>query len=111
MHSKKTLIIAGLLFFVSASAWAGELYGSISEGDKAVGEKVKIDVAAAGKSYSSETDKNGSYRLFVKEKGKCTITVHYKDQPVAAELFSYDKSVRYDWVIEVKDAKYQLKRK
>ncbi|MGE5315010.1 MAG: hypothetical protein ACM3Q4_09980 [Acidobacteriota bacterium] len=104
-------IIAAFLFTLSVRVCAGEIFGAISEGEKAVGEKIKVEVAASGKSYAAETDKNGSYRLFVKEKGKCTFTVHYKDQSVSTECFSYDRSMRYDWLLELKDGKYQLKRK
>lgn len=103
--------IAACALIFSARVQAGEMYGSIFDGDKSVGEKVKVDVTAAGKSYPAETDKNGAYRLFVKEKGKCTFAVHYKDQTLTSEIFSYDKSLRYDWVIETKDGKHQLKRK
>jgi hypothetical protein len=108
---KITTLIAAVLLVCSARAFSGEMYGSVFDGAKPVGEKVKIDVNASGKAYTAETDKNGAYRLFVKEKGKCTFTVHYKDQALAADIFSYDKSLRYDWVIESKDGKLQLKRK
>lgn len=108
---KTTAILAAFLLVLGAKAWAGEMYGVIMQGDKPVGEKVKVEVAASGKTYTAETDKNGSYRLFVKEKGKCALTVHFKDQALAAEIFSYDRSTRYDWTIETKDGKLQLKRK
>ena len=104
-------MITSLLLFFCVKAAAGEMYGAITDGDKAIGEKVKIDVVALGKSTAAETDKNGTYRLFVKEKGKCTFTLHYKDQVLSADVFSYDKSLRYDWTIEHKDGKFQLKRK
>jgi hypothetical protein len=105
-----SMIVALILFFC-IKASAGEMFGAITDGDKAVGEKIKIDVTVAGKTYSAETDKNGTYRLFVKEKGKGVFALHYKDQTPAADVFSYDKSLRYDWVIEHKDGKLQLKRK
>jgi len=104
-------IIAALALCVSLRASAGEMYGAITDGDKPVGEKIKIDVTVAGKTYNAETDKNGGYRLFVKEKGKCSFTVHYRDQALTADVFSYDKSLRYDWKIEQADGKYLLKRK
>jgi hypothetical protein len=104
-------MIAALLLVFCLRAAAGELFGAITDNGKAVGEKIKVDVTVAGKSYAAETDKNGTYRLFAKEKGKCTFTVHYKEQAVSADVFSYDKSLRYDWILEQKDGKYQLKRK
>ena len=108
---KLTHMIAAMLLIVSTRAAAGEMYGALIDGDKPVGEKIKIEVTAAGKVYTAETDKNGAYRLFVKEKGKCAFTVHYKEQTLTADVFSYDKSLRYDWTIDHKDGKFQLKRK
>ena len=101
-----------LAVFLPLSVYAGEIFGSITEGDKSVGEKIKVEIVAANKaSYTTETDKNGSYRLFVKEKGKCTFTVHFNKQTLSAELFSYDKSLRYDWIVEAKEGKYSVRRK
>jgi hypothetical protein len=91
---------------------AGEIFGSITEGEKPVPEGVKIEIAIAGSSaYEGTTDKFGAYRIFAKEKGKGQITVHYKNQSPSTELFSYDKSLRYDWVLEAQDGKYTLRRK
>jgi hypothetical protein len=91
---------------------AGEVFGSVTENGKSVGEGVKLEIVAANKSaYVDSTDKFGAYRVFVKEKGKCAITVHYKSQALSAELFSYDKSLRYDWILEAKEGKYSLRRK
>ena len=101
-----------IVFVLSAtSAIAGELFGTISDGNKLVGEKVKVEVTAGGNTYTAETDKFGSYRMFVKEKGKCTLTVHYKDQAPTFSVASFDKSTRYDLVLTQKDGKYTLGRK
>jgi hypothetical protein len=87
------------------------LYGTITEGGKAVASGMKVEIGAADNSYSTETDKFGSYRVFVKEKGKCTFTLHVRDQSPSVGLFSYDKSTRYDWVLETKDGKPSLRRR
>lgn len=108
---KYVSIIAAIVLCFTVRASAGEMYGAITDGAKPVGEKIKVEVTVAGKSYPAETDKNGTYRLFVKEKGKCAFTVHYNNQAATADVFSYDKSLRYDWTLEQKDGKYQLKRK
>jgi len=48
----------------------------------------------------------------VKEKGKCTITVHLKeDNAPSAELVSFDKSMRYDWQVATEEGKTVLRRK
>jgi hypothetical protein len=99
------------LFSASSRVSAGELYGSITDGTKPVGGGVKMEISVSGKVYGAETDKFGSYRIFVKEKGKCTLTVHLKDQTAAVELFSYDKSTRYDWILGTQEGKPSLRRK
>jgi hypothetical protein len=99
-----------ILLFVSRS-FAGELFGTISEGDKPVAQGVKVEVAAGDKTYSTETDKFGGYHLYVKEKGKCTLKVSYKDQTPTFSVASFDKSTRYDFVLTQKDGKYILGRK
>ena len=63
------------------------------------------------KVYSTETDKFGSYRVIVKEKGKGTITVTIDTTSVSAGMFSYDKATRYDWVLDTKDGELFLRRK
>lgn len=104
-------ILAVALSLVSSSTLAGEMFGTISEGGKPVSEGVKVVVAAGEKTYSAETDKFGSYRLFVKEKGKCILKVHFKDQTPSFQVASFEKSTRYDFVLNLKDGKYTLGRK
>ena len=90
---------------------AGELYGTITDGGKPIASGVKLEIAASGNAYSAETDKFGSYRVFVKEKGKCTLTLHVRDQSPTVGLVSYDNSTRYDWILETKDGKLSLRRR
>jgi hypothetical protein len=111
MMMKAIVVVAFLVALSAASALAGEIFGTLSEGTKPVDAGVKVDISIAGKSYAGETDKFGSFRLIVKEKGKCTLTVRYKDQAPSFQLVSYDKAARYDLVLEAKDGKYSLRRK
>ena len=104
-------VIAIFLFLYASPVLAGELFGTISEGDKPVAAGVKVQVTAGGNTYSTETDKFGGYRLFVKEKGKCMLKVSYKDQTPTFSVASFDKSTRYDFVLTQKEGKYTLGRK
>lgn len=104
------LLLVGLLSLSSVCS-AGEIYGAISEGGKPVVAGIKVEIVSPSKTYPAETDKFGAYRIFVKEKGKCTLKVTYKDQSPSAEVFSYEKSTRYDWVLETQNGKLALKRK
>jgi hypothetical protein len=108
---KLTGIVLLACMLGAARALAGEVYGTITDGSRPVAAGVKVEIAASGKVYAAETDKFGSYRIVVKEKGKCMLTVHLKDQTAALELFSYDRSTRYDWILETKDGKLSLRRK
>ena len=104
-------IVLLTLFLTASCAMAGEVYGTITEGGKPVPKGLKVDISVSGKVQTVETDKFGSYRIFIKEKGKGMLTVHFKDQSPSVELFSYDKSTRYDWILETKDGKLSLRRK
>jgi len=100
------------VLLLAASAVAGEIYGTISEGGKSIGEGVAVEAKCGDKAYPAvKTDKSGSYHLMVQESGKCTVAVLYKDQAPSLEVASYDEGVQVDLVIEIKDGKYTLRRK
>jgi hypothetical protein len=108
----KSIIMALLALLLSASSLvAGEVFGTITDGNKPVAAGVKVELAISGKAYSAETDKFGSYRIVVKEKGKCVLTVRLREQLPSVELFSYDKSTRYDWILVTTNGKLSLRRK
>jgi hypothetical protein len=54
-------------------------------------------------------DKLGSYRLFVPEQGKCTLSVKYGDVSPQMTVNSFDDSARYNLVLEKKDGKLSLR--
>jgi hypothetical protein len=108
----KLISIALLAFALLLSRGvAGELYGTISENGKPVAAGLKLEIRVGDKVHSAQTDKFGSYRMVVREKGKCTLTLHVKNQSPSIELFSYDKSSRYDWILETKEGKLSFRRK
>ena len=107
----KLLTCFMLVFLTTSAAIAGELYGTITEAGKPVPAGVKIEIVVAGKGVAGETDKLGTYHIFAAEKGKGTLTAIYKDQKLAADIFSYERATRYDWSVEVVDGKTMLKRK
>jgi len=107
----KSLTCLVLFILMTGAAVAGELYGTITEGGKPVAAGIKIEVAVAGKGFAGETDKFGTYRIFATEKGKGTLAADYKSQKLTADVFSYEKSTRYDWTVEVVDGKMTLKRR
>lgn len=106
---------AGMLLLLilgfTAVAFAGKIYGSITEGGKAVGENVKVEVTCGSNNYSAQTDAYGSFKLFVPDKGKCALKVHYQGQTPSFGISSYEGSVQYDLILEKQGAQYTLRRK
>jgi hypothetical protein len=106
----KALTMSALILVVApALAGAGEIYGSIKESGKPVKEGLKVEVACAGKTVAGETDKNGAYRLFAQQEGKCTLTVRVGDEAPSIAVDSFEDSARYNLVLEKKDGKYVLR--
>ncbi len=108
---KTAFLFLLLLLLCTSRVLAGEIYGSLTEGDKSVGQGIKVEVISPTQTYTAETDQYGSFRVVVNEKGKCTLKVHYKQQAPALEIYSYERSVRYDLVLQAKDGQFTLKRK
>lgn len=104
--------IAALLLLFAFPALAGEMYGTITEAGKPVGEGVMVEARCGQNTYPGvKTDKSGTFHLVVQEKGKCTLTVKHKSQAPTIEVASYDEGVQIDLVLEQKGGNYALRRK
>lgn len=108
---KWTTFLLLLMMLVPSFAVAGEIYGNIKKGKKPLGRGVPVEIKIKDKIYSSKTDKYGSYSLYVKETGKCILTVKGTKSSPSIQINSYKSSVRYDMVLYYKDGKWHLKRK
>ena len=100
-----------ILLMLPSAALAGEMYGTITEGGKSIGEGVAVEAKCSQGAYSAKTDKSGTYHLVAKESGKCQLTVRYKSQSPSVEVASYDEGVQVDLVLESKGGSYVLRRK
>lgn len=110
-----TRVAALGLALANTAAAAGELYGVVTAaGAPLAGAPLEV-VVEGGKSYSTQTDAQGSYRLFVPEVARVTFTVRYQNQSVAQTIRTYENSARYDFVVESavgkSPGKYSLRRK
>jgi hypothetical protein len=106
----KTLVALVLaLAAVPTVAVAGEIYGTITENGAPVKEGMKVGLACGEKSYAAETDKNGAYRLFAEEEGKCTVSVTVGEEKPSTTVHSFSDSARYNLILEKKDGKYTLR--
>jgi len=110
MQSAGSLLVLSLL--CPSLAFAGEIRGTITDGRKSVGAGVPVEVRCGEKAYPpTQTDKYGSFRLFVQEKGTCMLYVGYQNQTPTREIESFGDSVRYDLVLEKQGDQYVLRRK
>jgi hypothetical protein len=107
---KKSLSLFFFFLLIPAVLWAGEIYGSIREGGKAIGPGVRIEVLFSGKTYATQTDPYGSYRIYIPGKGRGMLKVYYGGQPATLVVFSYDRSVRYDLFLKKQGGRYSLRR-
>ena len=95
----------------SSLAVAGKIYGSVTENGKPVTQGVKVEVTCGTYNHAAATDAYGSFKLFVPDKGKCTLKVHYQGQTPSFEITSYEGSVQYDLILEKQGGQYTLRRK
>lgn len=107
MKTFPTLLLA--MATIPSVAFGGEVYGTIKENGKPVKEGVGVTVACGDKNASGVTDKNGSYRLFAGQEGKCTLTVKVGGEAPSTPISSYADSARYNLVLEKKEGKYTLR--
>jgi len=106
----KTLIsLALVLAIIPTVAVAGEIYGTITENGAPVKEGMKVALVCGEKSHAAETDKDGAYRLFAEEEGKCTLSVTVGEETPSTTVHSFADSARYNLILEKKDGKYTLR--
>ena len=106
----RKVFLAMLCLAISCTtALAGEIYGTVKEGGKPIKAGTKVEVKCAKGSYSAETDKLGSYRVFVPEQGKCTLSVKSSDSTPQMTVNSFEDSARYNLVLDKKDGKSSLR--
>jgi hypothetical protein len=117
--------LALLVCLAASEAFAGRIFGDIKLDGKPVpaGLTLKISlvppVSASGAELrpttivadSTVTDRFGSYKLTVKEEGKCILTLLYEKRVLTLEVFSYKDPTRYDLILEKKDGTLSMRRK
>lgn len=108
----------------ATSASAGRIFGDVKMADKPAAEGILITLQAVTAPAADKketpppapidsvtTDKVGSYKVVVKNEGKCTLTVHMGKKTATLEIFSYKEPTRYDLIVEEKDGKLTVRRK
>jgi len=108
---KRECILVLLILAFAAQAFAGKIYGSITEGGKPIPQGIKVEVACGSNNYSAQTDAYGAFNVFAMDTGKCVLKVSYQNQTPSIEVNSYEGSVQYDLLLEKQGNQYTLKRK
>ena len=108
---KRACLLVLLLGSFAVPSFAGKIYGSITEGGKAVPKDVKVEVTCGANNFAATTDATGNYSVFVADKGKCSLKVHYQTQTPVLEITSFESSVQYDLTLEKQGTQYTLRRK
>ena len=108
---KIAILVALVIFIGTGIAFAGNVYGTITEAGKGIAAGSKIEIACGADKYNTETDANGGFKVFVKDQGKCELKLSYQGQTPTFEINSFEGSVQYDLVLEKKGTQYTLRRK
>ncbi len=109
---KVTTFALTLLCLFPSPSLAAQVYGTLRESDRPVGPNVKVEIVCGSNTYSAVTDNYGSYKLFARETGKCTLRVYYRNQVPQTIIDSYSDPAHYDFdLIRQADGQYELRRK
>jgi len=99
---KRIIVIISICLLCPSPLLAGSVRGSIKVGGRPIKEGVEIRIIPEGSSgYATRTDRFGSYRLTIRETGRCRfILENYDDQSPEFEIQSYKNSVEYNFILE-----------
>jgi hypothetical protein len=98
-----------ILLFIPIISYAGEIYGTIKGGDGKPLIKQIVQIVLNNKIIASDTtDANGFFTVTIKEVGKFKLeVVGYKE--ASFEVFSSNKSTRYNLLMNKAGEKWMLK--
>ena len=121
-----TLLPLALLVCLGASnASAGRIFGDIKMDGKPLPAGITLTLSVVPPvrnpgahleptpivADTTVTDEFGSYKLTVKEEGKCILSLVYEKQTAGLAVFSYRDATRYDLILETRDGTLTLRRK
>ncbi len=91
--------------------FGGQIFGTLTEGGRAVASGVEVVVDCSGEQVRGKTDNFGAYRVNVQKTGRCTFTLTYKGQQPTATIASLSEPVSADFELQIQDGKYKLVRR
>lgn len=110
MNRARELLLAAIV--TASAAWAGHVYGTIREGNQPLRE-AKVTLRCGNEQpAAATTDQEGTYRLFSKAAGSCTLEMEHQGRRAVGSLYSYDRPTAYDFDL-VQDGKggWELRRR
>jgi hypothetical protein len=128
----KTIVAAfGLVVLICSTAQADMVYGVIKADGKVVGKGIKVEVLTdttvsdstvsdttvsdttvsdSNVIDSTTTDEKGAYRLMIKGRQEVVFRITYGGQTPTIRVFTYDRPVRYNIILEKVDGRYRARR-
>lgn len=107
----KAAAIALLFCLLPTPGFAAQVYGTLRESGRPVAN-VRVEAVCGSNTYSALTDNYGSYQLFAKEAGRCTLRVYFQNQVPETFIDSYSDPAHNDFdLIRQPDGRYELRRK
>jgi hypothetical protein len=112
---KAISFVLPLILVFPTSAFAGKIFGNLTEGGRSVGQGIEVQITCGrGSPISTRTDVYGAYS-FNAPKGMCGLSVKYpnpNDQWTAPfSVVSPDDPARYDFDLVNEGGRYVLKRR
>jgi len=105
-----TVLALAVVMAVSQRAHAANLFGSLWLDGRPV-QGAQIEVTCSDR-HQAQTDNNGSYSIFIPEKGRCVFQVVFAGHSGRTEVASYDNPIKYDFdLIRQNDGNYVLRSK
>jgi hypothetical protein len=101
-----------LILLFPTSAFAGKIFGNLTEGGRSVGQGVEVQITCGGSGpYSTSTDVYGAYTIDV-PRGTCELSVKYpRNWTPPFSVVSPDDPARYDFELVSGKGGYVLKRR
>lgn len=110
---KATSFVLPLILLFPTSAFAGKIFGNLTEGGRSVGQGIEVQITCRGGSpLSTKTDVYGAYSFNV-PKGTCGLSVKYPNDQWTSpfSVVSPDDPARYDFDLVNEGGRYVLKRR
>ena len=110
MSGRVVILLGGILLPVACVA--GQIYGTIREGNRPV-RNATVVVQCGSDRGEGRSDQAGSYRVFVRQNGRCTLQLDAGGQRVElrSAVFSYQNPVRYDLELLRTPNGFELRRR